>query len=61
MLADIELSHEVETDMLESVDSAVLGRELAHELCSATHHLVKVLDNKVIDLLGAQKRFGNSI
>ena len=61
MLANIELRHEVETDMLESVDPAIFGRDLAHELSSATDHLIEILDDEVIDLLRPQQRFGHSV
>jgi ATP phosphoribosyltransferase len=60
-LADIELCEKVETNVLESVDTAIIGRDLAHELSGTTDHFVEVLDNQVIDLLRAQERFGHSV
>ena len=47
--------------MLESVDTTIICRDLAHELSSATNHFIEVLDDQVIDLLRAQKRFGHSV
>jgi hypothetical protein len=47
--------------VLESVDTTILGRDLAHELGGTPDHFIQVLDDQVIDLPRAQKRFGNSV
>jgi hypothetical protein len=60
-LADIKLRHQVETDVLESVNATIIGGDFAQELSGTPDHLIKVLDNQVIDLLGAQERFGHSV
>jgi hypothetical protein len=61
ILAKIELRQKVETNVLESVDTTILGRDLAHELGGTTDHFIQVLDDQVVDSLRAQERFGNSV
>ena len=43
--ADIELRHQVETNVLERVDTAIIGGDLPHELSGTPDHFIKVLDD----------------
>ena len=61
MLANIELCHQVETNVFESVDTTIIAGDLAHELSGTPDHFLKVLDDQIVNLPGAQERFGNSV